>query len=88
MTRTFLYQCPYKGDSLRTDLVAEIVGMVRVSKERFSLQQRKAAIEQRLQREEQGFTRKAIDIMKDGLRPYAGEKFVTVPEGPKLVTES
>jgi hypothetical protein len=69
-------------------LVAEIVGMVRVSKERFSLQQRKAAIEQRLQREEQGFTRKAIDIMKDGLRPYAGEKFVTVPEGPKLVTES
>jgi hypothetical protein len=69
-------------------LVAEIVGMVRISKERFSLQQRKAAIEQRLQREEQGFTRKAIDIMKDGLRPYAGEKFVTVPEGPKLVTES
>jgi hypothetical protein len=65
---------------LVADLVTELVNMIRAGRERFSLQQRKAAIEQRLQREEQGFTRKAIDIMKDGMRPYAGETFVTVPE--------
>lgn len=63
-------------------LVGELARMVRVSAERYSLMQRKAAIEQRLKREEQGFTRKAIDIMKDGMRPYAGETFVTVPGEP------
>ena len=65
---------------LVADLVANLANMVRIGTERFNLQQRKAAIEQRLLREEQGFTRKAIDIMKDGLRPYAGETFVTVTE--------
>jgi hypothetical protein len=59
---------------------AQLVNLVRAGQERFSMVQRKAAIEQRLQREDQGFTRRAIDIMKDGLRPYAGEAFVTVPE--------
>jgi hypothetical protein len=53
--------------------------MIGAGMERFTFQQRKAAIEQRLLREEQGFTRRAIDIMKDGMRPYAGEAFVTVP---------
>jgi len=65
---------------LAADVVEEIVQMVRVSKERFSFQQRKAAIEQRLVREEDGFTRKNVDMLKDGLRPFAGEQFVTVPK--------
>ena len=59
-------------------LVEQLIQMVRAGRERFSPVQRKAAIEQRLQREDQGFTRKAIDIMKDGMRPFAGEEFVTV----------
>src|SRR5579859_1553910 len=49
-------------------LVGELARMVRAGVERFSLMQRKAAIEQRLKREEEGFSRKAIDIMKDGMR--------------------
>jgi hypothetical protein len=64
-------------------LVAEIVNMIRYGRDHFNLQQRKAAIEQRLIREEQGFTRRAIDIMKDGMRPFCSETFVTVPETPK-----
>ena len=65
---------------LTADMVANLARLVRAGKERFSMVQRKAAIEQRLQREEDGFSRKAIDIMKDGMRPYAGEAFVTVPK--------
>lgn len=65
---------------LVASLVAELARMVRVGTERYSLMQRKAAIEQRLKREEQGFSRRAIDIMKDGMRPYAGEAFVTVTD--------
>lgn len=63
--------------------VTELVNLVRAGRDRFSMVQRKAAIEQRLKREEDGFTRKAIDIMKDGMRPYAGEAFVTVPKDVK-----
>jgi hypothetical protein len=65
---------------LSSTLVGELARMVKVGTERYSLMQRRAAIEQRLKREEQGFTRKAIDIMKDGMRPYAGEAFVIVPD--------
>jgi hypothetical protein len=75
---------------LHADLIANLVGMIRAGKERHTFAQRRAAIEQRLKREEEGFTRRAIDIMKDGLRPYAGEAFVTVAEnlrGQKPATE-
>jgi hypothetical protein len=68
---------------LEGEFVATLIKLVRAGQERFSMVQRKAAIEQRLKREEAGFTRKAIDIMKDGMRPYAGEAFVTVPENSK-----
>jgi hypothetical protein len=64
---------------LSAAVVSHLAALVKAGTERFSMVQRKAAIEQRLQREEQGFTRRAIDIMKDGMRPYAGEAFVTVP---------
>lgn len=65
---------------LSADVVADIARSITYDRGRQSLAQRKAAIEQRLKREEQGFTRKAVDIMKDGMRPFAGETFVTVPE--------
>lgn len=68
---------------LTADIVGNLVRMVIAGKERFSMVERKAAIEQRLKREEKGFTRRAIDIMKDGLKPYAGETFVTVKEDAK-----
>lgn len=68
---------------LSSAVVAHLASLVKAGVERFSMVQRKAAIEQRLKREEQGFTRRAIDIMKDGMRPYAGEAFVTVPDGGK-----
>lgn len=65
---------------LTADIVANLVRMVIAGRERFSMVQRKAAIEQRLKREDEGFTRRAIDIMKDGMRPFASETFVTVPK--------
>lgn len=58
---------------LNTALIANIVGMVRAGRERYSFVQRKAAIEQRLIREEQGFTRKAIDMLKDGMPMRGGQ---------------
>lgn len=65
---------------LVADAVSEIVRMIIVGRDRHSFAQRKAAIEQRLRREEEGFSRKAIDIMKDGMRPFCSEQFVTVPD--------
>lgn len=60
-------------------VVSDICQMIRASKERFTYLQRRAAIEQRLRREDDGFVEKAVDKMKDGMRPFAGEKFVSVP---------
>ena len=65
---------------LVADVVAEIVRMILVGRERFNLQQRTAAIEQREARKEEGLARRTRDMLKDGLRPFAGETFVTVPE--------
>lgn len=71
---------------LEPAVVAEICGQIKRDREhRVPLLQRRAAIEQRIRREEDGFTRKAIDIMKDGMRPFCSETFVTVPESPKLL---
>lgn len=64
---------------LYADVVADMTNMIRIGKERFSFLQRRAAIEQRCKREEDGFVQKAMETLKEGLRPFAGETFVTVP---------
>ena len=61
-------------------VVTEIVNQIRLGRERFTFQQRRAAIEQRQLREEEGFVKRTCDILKDGLRPFAGETFITVPK--------
>ena len=73
---------------LVADVVADLVRLIRAGRERFNVQQRRSAIEQRQVREEEGFVNRAVDIMKDGLRPFAGESFITVPQlkTPKLIT--
>jgi hypothetical protein len=62
-----------KPVELVADVVANLVNMVRAGVERYSHVQRKAAIEQRLVREEQGFTRRAIDALKDGMPLRGGQ---------------
>lgn len=65
---------------LVTDVVGEIVRMIVRGREQFSFQQRRAAIEQRVLHQEEGLKRRVIDELKDGMRPFAGESFVTVTE--------
>ncbi len=64
---------------LEAAMVEEIVRLIRYGREGFSFAQRRAAIEQRLRREEEGFMRKCVDILKDGVRPFAGEAFIVKP---------
>lgn len=64
--------------------VTLIVDLIRRSKEDYTMSQRKAAIEQEAARKDNDFTRVTVDRLKDGLRPFAGETFVTVP-GSKLI---
>jgi hypothetical protein len=66
---------------LVADVVAEIVRMIRYARGGMSFAQRRAAIEQRVRREEEGYVKRAQEIMREGLRPFAGEPFVTVPTG-------
>lgn len=62
-------------------IVAEIVRHIRHDREqRVPFLLRKAAIEQRERLREEGLLRRTMDILKDGMRPFAGETFVTVPE--------
>lgn len=63
---------------LVADVVAEIVQMIKVGRERFNYQQRRAAIEQRERLKEEGLTKRMRDMLKDGMKPFAGETFVTV----------
>lgn len=65
---------------LYADVVSDIVRMIKSGRERFSLQQRRAAIEQRERLKEEGLTKRIRDMLKDGLRPFAGEEFVTVAQ--------
>jgi hypothetical protein len=65
---------------LVADVVAEIVRMITAGRERFDYIQRLAAIQQREALKEEGLTKRTRDILKDGLRPFAGESFVTVPK--------
>lgn len=62
-------------------VVEEIVRMIQFGRNAFSFQQRKAAIEQRLRREDDGFVKKTEDVLRDALPPFAGEKFIVVPGG-------
>ena len=64
---------------LISELVAEIVRMIVYGRNTFSLQQRKAAIEQEHARKERGFVRTTEDILRNGLPSFCGEDFVTVP---------
>jgi hypothetical protein len=60
------------------EIVSSIVAMIVAGRERFTLQQRKAAIEQEARRKENGFVRVTEERLRDGLRPHAGETSVTV----------
>jgi hypothetical protein len=60
-------------------VVSEIVKMIRYGRQGFSLSQRRAAIEQRVRREEEGFVNRTQDILRDSLRPFAGEDFIIKP---------
>jgi hypothetical protein len=62
---------------LVADVVAEIVAQIRCGAERFNFQQRRAAIEQREIRKEEGFVKRTCDILKDGMPAFAGNEFVT-----------
>lgn len=61
------------------DVVAEIVGMIKVGREQFTFQQRKAAIEQREALKEEGLMKRTRDMLKEGMKPFAGESFIVVP---------
>lgn len=64
---------------LITDVVAELVRMIVTGRDRFTLQQRRAALEQEAYRKEQGFVRITEDRLRDGTRPFAGESFIVKP---------
>lgn len=64
---------------LVADVVVDLVGMIKTGRERFSFQQRKAAIEQELNRKEEGFVRVTEDMLKDSLPVFAGEPFIVKP---------
>jgi hypothetical protein len=66
---------------LVTDIVAELVQMIMHGRNTFSFVQRRSAIEQRVRREEEGYVKLVMDKLRDGMKPFAGETFVTVPPG-------
>lgn len=63
---------------LVADVVAEIASMIRYGKDNFTFQQRKAAIEQRERRREEGFVKRTEAILRDGIPAFSGKEFVTV----------
>ena len=66
---------------LVNSIVEAIVRAIKAGKENFSYAQRRAAIEQDHARKEAGFQRVTEDKLRDGLRPYCGNEFITVPKG-------
>jgi hypothetical protein len=64
---------------LVADVVSEIARMIIKGRGSMSYLQRRSAIEQRIRMEDEGYVKKVVDQLKDGLRPFAGNKFVTVP---------
>jgi hypothetical protein len=73
---------------LVNDVVVEIVRLIQWNKGRHTFLERRAAIEQRVRREEEGYVNRAKEVMREGMHPYAGEAFVTVPEGTGDKNES
>lgn len=67
-------------------LVEELCNRIRSDRGKMSFLQRRSAIEQRELQREEGLLRRTMDILKDGMKPFAGETFVTVPESTKGVT--
>jgi hypothetical protein len=63
---------------LITDVVVEIVKMIRYGRNGMSLAQRRSAIEQRVRREEEGYVKRIQDQLRDGLPAFHGETSVTV----------
>jgi len=61
---------------LYPEIVEGLVQMIVYGRKSFSLAQRRAAIEQEVERKELGFVRITQDRLKDGLRPFCGEDFV------------
>jgi hypothetical protein len=67
---------------LETVVVADICNMIKAGRrEKFSFLQRRAAIEQEKRREEEGYVRRTMDLLKDGMPAFAGNKFVVLPGG-------
>jgi hypothetical protein len=62
-------------------VIEEVMRTIRYGKDNFGFLQRKAAIQQRMAREDAGFVARTADILKDGLRPFASNPFVVVPGG-------
>jgi hypothetical protein len=63
------------------DVVEQLVNQIRQGREQFNYQQRRAAIAQREAKKEEGLHHRTMDMLKEGLRPFAGEEFVTVVDG-------
>jgi hypothetical protein len=71
---------------LYADVVAELVRMIQYGKQQFTFLQRKAAIEQRERKKEEGFMERTMAILKDGMPAFAGEPMISVPDR-KLIVE-
>jgi hypothetical protein len=59
--------------------VAEWLVQLIVKSREISMAQNRAQIVKECEKEEKDFVEQAVDVMKDGLRPFAGETFITVP---------
>lgn len=62
---------------LYTGFIDMIVSVI-VKSADFSLAQRRAAIMQRLEREDRNFTERAESILRDGIPAFSGKEFVTI----------
>jgi hypothetical protein len=65
------------------DVVQSLVNQIRLGRGAMSFQLRKAAIEQREARREEGFVQRTMAMLKDGMPAHAGEASVTVLEPSK-----
>jgi len=61
-------------------VIEMIVGVIQQGRN-FSHAQRRAAIQQRVEREDEQYIDRTEAILRDGLRPFGGEKFIVVPGG-------
>jgi hypothetical protein len=64
-------------------VVEELVSMIRVGRDNLTFQQRKAAIEQRERRRDEGFVKRTEATLRDGIPAFSGKEFVTVPKTVK-----